>query len=248
MPDGVHAEFAQDQRTLAGEILQPQQVTLEIALVVQVNIETAEVGVLRQEIFRWRIRGIGKERLRINCAANPNQFLYKFNHATRAEPACHGAGDFVPNEVTENCRMPRVRLNGCANVLRNLFAERSFTQELDMFFPGQRHQHAHPSSSATIQEPAGRRMINSHHIQASPPHESQIDIDLLRPAKIISFGIRLERSVRNAFDKKLPVAVGKKFRSRANSRVGYGCHVERSRDISRRLMGFNQEIPRLRSE
>ena len=43
MPDCVHAEFAQDKRMLAGEILQPQQVTLEILLVVKVNIKTTKI-------------------------------------------------------------------------------------------------------------------------------------------------------------------------------------------------------------
>ena len=72
MPDGVHAEFPQDKRMLAGEILQPQQVTLEILLVVQVNIKTAKIGVLRQQIFGWRIRGVGKERIGINRAPDPD--------------------------------------------------------------------------------------------------------------------------------------------------------------------------------
>ena len=34
MPESVHAKFAQDERALVGQILQTQQITLEIALVV----------------------------------------------------------------------------------------------------------------------------------------------------------------------------------------------------------------------
>ena len=47
MPDGIHAELTQDKRSLAGQILQTQQIALEITLIVQVNVETAKIDVLR---------------------------------------------------------------------------------------------------------------------------------------------------------------------------------------------------------
>src|SRR5581483_1639542 len=103
MPDRVHAEFAQDKRMLACEILQTQQVPFEITLIVEVNIETAKVSVLRQEIFRRRVRGIGKQGIRIDGTPDPYQFLYKFNHPARTEPASHGAGDLVADQITKNC-------------------------------------------------------------------------------------------------------------------------------------------------
>ena len=70
MSDGVHAEFAKDKRTLACKILQPQQIALELVLVVEVNIETAKIGVLWQQIFGRRIGGVGKEGSRIDRAAD----------------------------------------------------------------------------------------------------------------------------------------------------------------------------------
>src|SRR5438093_12640745 len=72
MSDGVHAEFAQDKRMLAGEILQPQQVTLEILLVVEIDVKTTKIGILRQQIFGWRIRCVGKKGIRINRASDAN--------------------------------------------------------------------------------------------------------------------------------------------------------------------------------
>src|SRR6476620_1476977 len=48
VPDRVHPEFAKDKRTLLGEILQSEEITLEVALLVQVNIEAEEIDVLRQ--------------------------------------------------------------------------------------------------------------------------------------------------------------------------------------------------------
>jgi hypothetical protein len=75
-------------------------------------------------------------------------------------------------------------------------------------------------------------MINPHNVQTGLAHEAEIDIDLLGPSEIVPFGVRLERTVRDAFDEKLFVTLQEKFRGRANSRVLGCCHVERSRDIS----------------
>ncbi len=225
MPDGVHAEFAQDKRMLAGEILQPQQITLEILLVVEIDIKTTKIGILRQQIFGGRIGGIGKKGIRIDRASYANQFFHEFNHATPAEPARHSAGNFVADQVTKDCRMPYMCADATADGFGDLFPGRSFTQELDMFFPRKRHQHAHPRGSTTIKKPARRRMINPHNVQTDLAHESKIAIDLLRSSEVISFRVRLERTIGNAFDKELFVSFKKEFRHRANSRVCHACHV-----------------------
>src|SRR4029077_16247233 len=151
----------------------------------------------------------------------------------RAEPTRHCAGDFVADEVTKDAWMPGVRSHRATNSLGDLFAGRSFTQELDVFFPWKRHQHAQTGSSTTIQKPAWRRVVNAHEVQTSLTHESEVDVDLLGPAKVVPFGVRLERTVSDAFNKKFFVALEKKFRSRANSRVRNRCHIERSLPLPR---------------
>src|SRR6266550_8471744 len=72
MPDRVHAELTKNKRMFAGEILQPQQVTFEITLIVKVNIETGKIGILREQIFGGRICRIRKERIGIDCAPDTN--------------------------------------------------------------------------------------------------------------------------------------------------------------------------------
>src|SRR6266576_578641 len=115
--------------------------------------------------------------------------------------------------------MPSVGLDGSAHVFGDLFAGGSFTEKLDVFFPGKRHQNAHPRGSATIEEPARRRMINPHNVHASLAHQRQIGIQLFRPADIISIRVRFERTVRDPFAEKLPVSVEEKLRSGPDSRV-----------------------------
>ena len=60
VPDRVHPEFAKDERTIFDEILQTKEITLEIALLMQVNVKTKKIDVLREQEFCRRISGVGK--------------------------------------------------------------------------------------------------------------------------------------------------------------------------------------------
>ena len=111
MADRVHPELAEDERPLFGQILQAQQVSLEVALVVQVNVEAEEIDVLREEIFRRRITRVGKENVRIGRAPDPDEVLDKFRHAPHAEPAHHRGRNFVADEITEDRGMTGIRFD-----------------------------------------------------------------------------------------------------------------------------------------
>src|SRR5438046_7928887 len=104
-----------------------------------------------------------------------------------------------------------------------------------MLYTWKCHHYTHPNVISTVDKPRRRCMINPHNIQAGLSHQGEIDIHLLGPTEIVSFGVRLEGTVRDAFDEKLFVTFQKEFRRRANSRILSRCHVERSRDISRSM-------------
>ena len=83
---------------------------LEIALIVQVNVEAAKIDILRQEIFGRRISGIRKKSVGIDCAPDPNQALDKIRDAAHTEPPHHRARDFVADEIAEYRRMTGMRV------------------------------------------------------------------------------------------------------------------------------------------
>ena len=119
----------------SGQILQAQQITFEIALIVQVNVETAKIDILRKQIFRRRISRVGKEHIRIDRPPDANQLLDKFRHAPHAEPAHHRAGDFVADQITKDCRMSGVRLHGRADSFGDLFRASIARAETRCAFP-----------------------------------------------------------------------------------------------------------------
>src|SRR5436853_5188417 len=105
MADRVHTKLAKDERAFAGQILQAQQIPLEIALVVQINIEAAKIDILRKEVLGRRIRRVRKQHIRIESASDPNELLDKLSNAAHSEPAHHCGGDFVSNQIPEDRRM-----------------------------------------------------------------------------------------------------------------------------------------------
>ena len=93
--DGIHAEFAHDERLVLGEILESGEIAVEVLPAVQVDVEGQEVDVLGKKILGRRIARVGVECTGILAAGNVNEMLYKLGYALGTEPAYHGGGDFV---------------------------------------------------------------------------------------------------------------------------------------------------------
>ena len=85
-------------------------------------------------------------------------------------------------------------------------------------------------------------MINPYNVQTRPAHQSQIDVDLLRPTEVIAFGVWLERAVRDSFNEKLLFAFEKELRLGTNPRVCGLRHVERSLPprVGSKLLAFRR--------
>src|SRR5205823_5986838 len=133
--DGVHAELIKNEGTIFRQILQAQQVTLEVALPVEVNIEAAEVDVLRKQKLGGRKSGVGIERTVIDAASQPDKLLDEIGDATDAEPAHHLRRDFVANEVAEDGGVTSMRFDDRGHRLPDIAARTLLMQELDMLRP-----------------------------------------------------------------------------------------------------------------
>ena len=108
----------------------------------------------------------------------------------------------------------------------NLIARRFLAQKLHVFRPRQRDEDAHSRRGAAIQKPERRDVINPDDVQPGFSHLREIAVHLLGRTEIMTFRIRLEWTVGDPFDKKLPVAFEEEFRDRTDrvrgthSRVG----------------------------
>src|SRR3982751_6577629 len=112
MSNRVHPKFAENERTLLSEILQTEEITFEIGLTMQVNIETKEIDILRQEKFGRRIGRVGIKRARINVATSVDEMLDELGDATHTEPANHLRRDFVADQIGEDGGVTGVHFDG----------------------------------------------------------------------------------------------------------------------------------------
>src|SRR6266850_6362918 len=83
-----------------------RQIVLERFAVMQVDVETDEVDVLRVEKLRGRKRREGAQTLRFHRPRSFHQFLNEISDGTHANPANDLGRDFVHHAVSEDAGMP----------------------------------------------------------------------------------------------------------------------------------------------
>ena len=123
MANRVHSKFAENERTLAGQILETQKIAFKIGLVVQVDVEAKEIDILRQQILRRRISRVGKENIGVLRASDADEMFDKLGHASHAKPARHRARDLVADQITEHRWVADVSAHGASRHSRDRVAD-----------------------------------------------------------------------------------------------------------------------------
>ncbi len=102
MADRVHAEFGEDERLVAGEILQAAEVAGEVLLAMEVDVVAVEIDLARQQVFGRRKVCVGGEGEGIVLLDDAHERVEEFLHAPRAVPADEVGRDFVVDEEAEH--------------------------------------------------------------------------------------------------------------------------------------------------
>ena len=214
--DRVHAEFAEDQRLVLREILQPREVAVEVALFVEIDVEGEKIDVLRKQILGGRITRVAVKRARIGRACDADELLDKLRDAPRAEPAHDARRDFVSDEVGKNRVVSPVLPHRLANRADDLRADFPVVQKLDVLRPRNRNHRAHPELPADVEQPFGRDMVDADEVHPHLAHQREILADALRRGQVVAVRVRLERSVGRPFQEKLPLPFEEKLRTDAD--------------------------------
>ncbi len=99
VPQRVHAQLAQQQRLIADEVLQPEQVTVERFAVVQVDVEGREVEGREVQVLGGRVAGVGDQAVRVGLPGHVPQLPEEALHAAGAVPAEDVRGNLVADAV-----------------------------------------------------------------------------------------------------------------------------------------------------
>src|SRR5437588_8629455 len=130
----------------------------------EINVETEEIDILRQQLFGRRVSRVGKQHVRINRASDSDEVFYKLSNASHTQPARHRAGNFVADQITEHRRIVDVSVYGIAHHSGDFIAHSLLAKKFDVLFPRQRDQNANTGSQTFFEEPIRRWMINPEHV------------------------------------------------------------------------------------
>ena len=135
LAERIDTEFGQDQRLIEGDIVQPRDISAEGGLVVQVDVETDEVGEIDGKIFgRWVI-GIADERVRVLGLGADNQASEKAAYRLGTVPAYHIGRYLIADQIGEDRRMAAASTDALPHCLTDLAAYRRAVEKSNVLRP-----------------------------------------------------------------------------------------------------------------
>jgi hypothetical protein len=227
--DGVHPELTEDERPVLREVLQASEVSLEVGPAVQVDVESEEVGVLRQEVFRGGKTGVGVEDVGVFALGPVDQFLEELGDALGSEPAHHVAGDLVADEVAEDGGVAAVGVDRRDDGLLDLTPDLPLVEELDVLGPRDGDEAADAVLRAGVEEPPRRHIVDAHEVDARVAHQREVGARFVRRAEMHPLRVGREWSVGRALDEKLAVALEEKLGLNADRSAEIHTHSARGR-------------------
>lgn len=227
LAQAVDTEFTEHQRFCIGDHLQTAQVIFERARVMQINIETKKIDILRFEEFCGRIIAKCAKAGRVDLFHRFDQFINEIADRRRAAPAHNIGRNFIHHADREHRGMPGAGFGGGTHCGDWIGAALRRIEKTKIFIPGHIHQHAQLVFQGEIQEPDRRSVIDANDVPAEFIQQSKIAHRLLDRGEEFSLRVRSERPVGNAFDVEFFAIQSKELSIEFNARfaVGWRWHL-----------------------
>ena len=217
--DGVHAEFGEDERFVARQVLQAREIADEVALAMEINIVAVEIDLARQQVFGRRKIRVGRERARVVLLDDADEPVEEFLHARRAVPAHEVGRNFIVDEKAEHGRVTGVGDGGLGHVALDRPHGLTIVEEEDALVPRNGDHDADALGQCQIEEPPRGGVIDADDIDAEFAHEAQIERGFFRCRQLRAvWRGGTERSVGHALQVKFLVTFEKKLRARDKAR------------------------------
>ena len=192
---GVHAEFGQHERPVAGQRVQPIEISDEVFLAMQIDVEREEIGEVGFEIFGGREIRVADEPLGIAALDDLHQLAQEGGDAPGAVPADDVRGDLVADQQRGHRRMVLACLSRPPERVADLAGQLLRIEEAHVLGPRHTDEHAKTALRGQIEQPARRDGERPERVGAELGHEAEIGLDLLRVWKLIPAAIRGEGAV-----------------------------------------------------
>jgi hypothetical protein len=194
----VEPDLGQHQRSIAGEVLEPGEVGLQPVAILEVDVEAVEVEERQLQVLGGGIVDVRDQRAGILLADERAQSLDVALDAAGADPAHDRRRDLVRDREREQRRVAEARPRGGDERVLVLTAPATFADVADGALATEADEQPEPVLERKVQQPARRRRVRAHGIEAVARHEREIAVDGGRRRVLVAVGIGPERAVGDA--------------------------------------------------
>ncbi len=215
----IGAGFRQQQRLVAGDVLQPREIRAQLGFAMQIDVERAHVEDRQVEKLCGRKVHVGEQRLG-RCGLCVFVEVAKKSFDTDvAVPAHHTRRNFVAERHHQQRGMAAERSRVCGDLAPNRLRQRAIVEECDVLRPRQARDDAESVARGFVEQVDRRRCVGADRVDAEVRHHAEILGDAFGGWKLIAVRVWRERAVRHALDEKSVVADLQKLAVRDGSRV-----------------------------
>ena len=205
LANAVRARFREEQRLLSGDVLQPREVGAQIRLVVQVDVERADVEEREIEEFSRREVDVGEEAVRCRSLGVLVEAAQEPFDAHPAVPADDAWRNLVAEREHQHRRVIAELLHPGGDVAADRPLQLVVVEKRDVLRPGQADHHAQAVPRGFVEQVAPRRRVGADRIDPEARHQAEVLGDAGQWRELIAVGVGRERPVGDAFDQKAVV-------------------------------------------
>ena len=207
LANAVGARLGEQQRLVAGDVLQPREVRAQLGLAMQVDVERADVEERQiEELGRRKVdvreQAVGRRGLRRpgrGRGGNARRGRGRASGRRPAESRCR-ARRSAPPDGRRARDLPDDVAAGWSRVSRRSSRNATCCDQ------GSPTMTRSPWRAASSSRSRPRRRVGADRVDAEARHQAEVFGDLLRRGELVAVGVGRERAVRHALDEKALVA------------------------------------------
>ncbi len=244
LADAVGPGLGQEQRLLAGHVLQAPEVGAQVGFAVQVDVEGAHVEAAHVEVLGRREVHVGHERVRRHGLDVVVELPQEAFDAGVAVPAHDRRRNLVAHGQHQRGRMRGHATRRGHHPLPHLARERGVVEERDVLRPRDADHHAQAVPRGGVEQAFGRHGVGAHRVEAGGGHQREVVVDARQRGKLRALGVGRKGAIGHPAHEEAPAVEFKELSLDAWSR-GHVREVSGQHPIlSPRLMGRPARAPR----
>jgi hypothetical protein len=198
VPAAVQAHLREQERPIAGLVLQAGEVCVEPVAALQEDVHGTEVEKRELEVLRRRIVDIRDQAFGIRVLRRVVESLDEPLDPLPSVPADDGSGNLVADRVAEHGRVPCARRDAFSYALNDRAGAIPVLQKRDVLLPGDADEHTEPVLSGEVEEPLGWDGVRPDRVDTVLRHRGEVGRDHPAVVKLLALIVRTECPVRDA--------------------------------------------------